>query len=387
MRGLGEAGKLPDVGTTVFTVISRRAAELGALNLGQGFPDYAIDPRLAELVHEAMRRGFNQYAPMIGSAALRSVIAARLKTQHGVDVDPETEITVTQGATEALYSTIQALVGQGDEAIVFDPSYDSYDPAIRLAGGRCVHIPLVAPGFAVDWQRVRTAITPRTRLILINSPHNPSATVLSAADLRELAELVTRHDLLVLSDEVYEHLMFDGARHASVLGVPALRKRSVAVYSFGKMLHATGLRIGYAVAPPALSAELRKVHQFNTFAVTHPLQQAIADYLVEQPDCGARLPVFFQPKRDRVVTALAGSGLGLPRAAGSYFQLLDYSAWADVPDTVMAERLLTEAGVALIPLSPFYKEPATRQRLLRLCFAKRDATLDEAVRRLVQFGN
>lgn len=378
--------KLPDVGTTVFTVISQRAAELGALNLGQGFADYDIDPRLGELVFDAMRRGFNQYAPMAGSLVLRETIAARLAGQHGGAFDALDEITITQGATEALFSTIQALVGPGDEVIVFDPAYDSYDPAIRLAGGRCVHIALQGPSFAPDWERVEAALNGRTRLIIVNTPHNPTATCLPAADREQLARLAERHDLIVLADEVYEHLVFDGASHHSVLAHPALRARSVAVYSFGKLLQATGLRIGYAVAPPELTRELRKVHQFNTFAVAHPLQQAIADYLGEHLDCGPQLRTVLEPRRDRIVAALAGSGLQLPRAAGSFFQLLDYSAWSGCDDVAMAERLLCQAGVALIPLTPFYCEPPANQQLLRLCFARRIETLDEAARRLVAFG-
>lgn len=377
--------KLPDVGTTIFTVMSRRARELDALNLGQGFPDYDIDPRLTELVAAAMRAGHNQYAPMEGLPALRERVAAKLRASYGIAVDPETEVTITLGATEAIYSTVQALVGPGDEAIVFDPAYDSYEPAVRLAGGRCIRLPLTQPGFRYDWERLHAVLSPRTRLVLFNSPHNPACTAADRRDLDALAAALAAHDTLVLSDEVYEHVVFDGARHASVLAHPVLAARSIAVFSFGKTLHATGLRVGYCVAPPALTREVRKVHQFNTFSVSHPLQHAIAAYLAERPDCGDGLAAFFQAKRDRLRSALATSGFGLPPAQGTYFQLLDFSAFADGDDLAFAERLLTEARVATIPLSPFYAQPQ-RLPFVRLCVAKRDSTLDEAAARLNAFA-
>ncbi|HLQ14187.1 MAG TPA: methionine aminotransferase [Steroidobacteraceae bacterium] len=374
-------GKLPDVGTTVFAVVSRRAAETGAINLGQGFPDYPIDARLAELVHQAMRAGHNQYAPMPGLPALLEQIAAKLLRVQGVRADPDTEITVTLGATEAIYSAIQALAGAGDEVIVFDPAYDSYDPAVRFAGARCVHVPLLPPAFRPDWERVSAALSARTRLVITNSPHNPACSCLAAADLDALAELLRGRDCTLLADEVYEHMVFDGARHASVLAHPELRARSVAVYSFGKTLHATGLRVGYAVAPAALTAELRKVHQFNTFTITTCMQHAIAEYLRENPACGADLPALFQGKRDRLAALLEGSGWQVLRSAGSYFQLVDYSALSARPDVELVSALIDEAGVASIPLSVFYREPPP-MRLLRLCFAKRDETLVEGARRL-----
>ena len=377
--------KLPEVGTTIFTVVSRRAQELGALNLGQGFPDYDIDPRLTELVSEAMRAGHNQYAPMEGLPVLRERIAAKLHRSYGVRVDPEREVTVTLGATEGIYSAIQAVVGPGDEVIAFDPAYDSYEPAVRLAGGRCVHVPLTLPAFGYDWQRVRERVTARTRLILFNSPHNPACSVAGAADLAALAELAERTGALVLSDEVYEHMVFDGGRHHSVLTHPGLLERSFAVFSFGKTLHATGLRLGYCIAAPALTTELRKVHQFNTFSMATAPQHALAGYLAEHPECGADLPGFFQAKRDRLRTALATSGFVLPAAQGTYFQLLDYGAFDRGNDMLFAERLLREAQVAAIPLSPFYEDPPP-MTLLRLCIAKQDATLDEAARRLNAFA-
>jgi methionine aminotransferase len=378
--------KLPDVGTTIFSVMSRRAAELGAINLGQGFPDYPIDPLLAELVHRAMLEGHNQYAPMPGLPALTEQIALKLKRVYGISADPTTEITVTLGATEAIFSSVQALVGPGDAAIVFDPAYDSYDPAVRLAGARCVHVPLDPPQFRPDWQRVRAAVNERTRLVIINSPQNPACSCLSHADLDELAALLRERECYVVADEVYEHMVYDGARHASVLSHPELRERSVAVFSFGKTLHATGIRVGYAVAPAALTMELRKVHQFNTFSIASSLQMAIANYLVARPDCGSDLASYFQRKRDLLSAELAGSGLAPLRAAGSYFQLVDYSALRDSADLAMAERLLTEAGVASIPLSVFYQSPPPTMRLLRLCFAKRDETLRAGAGRLRQWA-
>jgi methionine transaminase len=379
------ASKLPEVGTTIFTVMSRRARELGALNLGQGFPDYEIDPRLTELVGAAMQAGYNQYAPMEGSPQLRERIAVKLRACYGLDLDPESEITVTLGATEAIYSAIQAAVGPGDEAIAFDPAYDSYEPAVRLAGGRCVRLPLAPPDFRYDWDRVRAAINDRTRLLLLNSPSNPACTVAGAADLEALAAAIRGRDVVVLSDEVYEHVVFDGARHHSVLTHAELAPKSFAVFSFGKTLHATGLRIGYCVAPRALTAELRKVHQFNTFSIAHPLQQAIAAYLADKPDGWRALAQFFQAKRDRLRAALAHSGFRLPPAQGTYFQLLDFSEFAPAGDLAFAERLLTEGGVATIPLSPFYAAPPALS-CLRLCIAKRDSTLDEAAARLAAFA-
>jgi methionine aminotransferase len=388
--------KLPDVGTTIFTVMSRRARELGALNLGQGFPDYDIDPRIGELLAQAVREGHNQYAPMEGSLALRQVIAGKLHASYGVLPDWESQITVTLGATEAIYSAIQAVVGAGDEVIVFDPAYDSYDPAIRLAGGRCIHIPLFPPTFAYNWERVAASITPRTRLIIINSPHNPSCTVATAADLDALAALIRDRDILVLSDEVYEHVMYDGRKHHSVLAHPELAPRAFVVFSFGKTLHATGWRVGYCIAPPALTIELRRVHQFNTFTIATPMQQAIAQYLQEKPQVWSELSGFFQAKRDLLRQGLRDSAFRLPAAQGTFFQLLDFSALpgpagqhpgdlAPQADVRFAERLLVEAGVASIPLSPFYVAPPPMP-FVRLCVAKRDATLTQAVTRLLEFA-
>ncbi|MDB6089220.1 MAG: aspartate aminotransferase [Gammaproteobacteria bacterium] len=377
--------KLPDVGTTIFTVMSRRARELGALNLGQGFPDYDIDPRLTELVAAAMTQGHNQYAPMEGVMTLRERIAHKLAMSYGLSVDPESQVTITLGATEAIYSAIQAVVGPGDEVIAFDPAYDSYDPAVRLAGGNCIRLPLMPPGFRYDWDRVRAAINERTRLVLFNSPHNPACTAATTEDLNALADVIRGRDILVLSDEVYEHVLYDGRSHASVLMQPELAQKSFTVFSFGKTMHSTGLRVGYAIAPAVLTRELRKVHQFNTFSIAHPLQHAIAAYLAEKPDSWRGLPAFFQAKRDRVRGALEGSGFRLPPAQGTYFQLLDFSEFFPPDDIGFAERLLTEAGVATIPLSPFYAKPPALS-VVRLCIAKRDATLDEAVLRINAFA-
>ena len=378
--------KLPDVGTTIFTVMSRRARELGALNLGQGFPDYEIDPRLTELVTAAMSQGHNQYAPMEGLMSLRERIAQKLFASYALKVDPDSQITVTLGGTESIYSAIQAVVGPGDEVIMFDPSYDSYDPAVRLAGGRSIRIPLQPPGFRWDWDRVRAAINERTRLVLFNTPLNPATTVATMEDLNALADVIRGRDILVMSDEVYEHVLYDGRKHASVMMQPELAEKSFTVFSFGKTMHATGLRVGYCIAPAMLTRELRKVHQFNTFSISHPFQHAIAAYLAEKPDSWRNLPAFFQAKRDRVRNALEKSGFKLPAAQGTYFQLLDFSEFFPPDDVGFAERLLTEAGVATIPLSPFYAQ-APALSVVRLCIAKRDATLDEAVLRINAFAS
>jgi methionine aminotransferase len=381
--------KLPDVGTTIFTVMSRRAAETGAVNVGQGFPDYPIDDVLATCVGDAIAAGFNQYAPMAGDVELRAAIAAKIRAAGSRAVDPETEITVSCGGTESIYSAIQAVVSAGDEAIVFDPAYDAYDPAIRLAGGRCIHIPLQPPQFRYDWDRVRAAITPRTRLIIVNNPHNPACTVATAGDLDELAKITRDRPIAVLADEVYEHVQYDGGVHRSVIDHPELRERSFAVYSFGKTLHITGWRVGYCVAPPVLTRELRKVHQFNTFSIAAPLQAAIRLYLQRRPDAWREVAAFFGAKRDLLLSRLGGSGLSLPPAQGSYFQLADFSrlggGLGSLTDVEFAERLIEEAGVAVIPLSPFYREPPRGMHIVRLCVAKRDETLTEAAARIAAY--
>jgi methionine aminotransferase len=377
--------KLPDVGTTIFTVMSRRAVEEGALNIGQGFPDYPIDPRLAASLAEVIGEGRNQYAPMEGVTELREQISAKLQTSYGRRFDPQAEITVTCGGTEALYDAIQAVVGPGDEAIIFDPAYDAYDPAVRLAGGRCIRIALIPPAFRFDWDQVGRALSDRTRLIIINSPQNPSCTVADRDDLDALAALIRDRPISVLADEVYEHVLYDGRRHASVLAHPELRECSFAVFSFGKTLHATGWRVGYCVAPPQMTRELRKVHQFNTFSIVSPLQYAIARYLTAYPDAWTGLSAFFQAKRDLLAGLLRGSGFEPIPAAGTYFQLVDYGALSRDSDMDFADRLIREAKVATIPLSPFYAAPPP-MTLLRLCIAKHDATLESAAGRLCAFA-
>ncbi|MEP6883970.1 MAG: methionine aminotransferase [Gammaproteobacteria bacterium] len=377
--------KLPDVGTTIFTVMSRRAMDEGALNIGQGFPDYPIDPRLGTALTEVIGEGRNQYAPMEGVVELREQICAKLEISYGRRFDPLTEVTITCGATEALYDAVQAVVRAGDEAMLFDPAYDAYEPAVRLAGGRCVRIALAPPAFRFDWDQVRHALTERTRLIIINSPQNPSCTVAGREDLDALAELIRDRPITLLSDEVYEHVLFDGRRHASVLAHPELRDRSFAVFSFGKTLHATGWRIGYCVAPALLTDELRKVHQFNTFSIVAPLQYAIARYIAANPGVWSGLSAFFQGKRDLLAGMLRGSGFEPVAGAGTYFQLVDYSALSGDKDLDFADRLIREAKVATIPLSPFYAAPPA-MTLLRLCIAKQDATLEAAAGRLRAFA-
>jgi methionine aminotransferase len=372
--------RLPGVGTTIFTVMSRLAAETGAINLSQGFPDFDPDPELIEEVARQMRAGWNQYAPMPGAMPLRAAIASMYETSYGRRYDPETEITVTSGATEAIFSAISALVHPGDEVIVFEPCYDSYVPAITLNGGTPVFIPLRFPAYDIDWQAVRDAITPRTRLLLINTPHNPTGAILTADDVRELAAAVDGTNVVVLADEVYQHIVFDGRRHESLARNDALAARSIVVGSFGKTYHATGWKVGYAVAPAALSAELRKVHQFVTFSTSTPVQHAIAAFLAEGRGL-AGLAGFFQAKRDLFLRLMQGSRFAPLVSRGSYFQLMDYSAISDEEDAAFALRLTREHGVASIPTSPFlYRERAPR--VLRFCFAKRDETLELAAERL-----
>lgn len=375
------SSKLPDVGTTIFTVVTQRAQELGAINLAQGFPDYDIAPELCALLDKHTRAGRNQYAPMTGVPELRQEIARKVARSYAVEIDPEREVTVTVGGTEALFSAISACISPGDEAIVFDPAYDSYDPAIRLAGGRCIHLPLDLPRFDMPWQRLCDALSARTRLVIINNPHNPACRALGRSDLDALAGLLRGSEALVLADEVYEHIVLDRRSHSSVLAHPELRSRSFAVFSFGKTFHATGWRLGYCVAPPALTVEFRKVHQFNTFAVFTPEQHAIAEYLRTYPERLAGLPEFFARKRDLFCGLLKGSGFRWTPAEGTYFQLVDFSALSGQDDMTFADTLLREAGVAAIPLAPFYQTPP-RLAVVRFCFAKRDETLKHGAERL-----
>ena len=374
--------KLPKVGTTIFTVMSQLAAEHGAVNLGQGFPDFAVPQRLVDELDAAMRAGHNQYAPMTGVAPLRQAIAEKVLRCYCRQVDPDTEITVTSGATEALFNAIHAVVRPGEEVIVLDPAYDSYEPAIDLAGARAVHVPLDPRTFAVDWDRVRAAVTPKTRLLIVNSPHNPSGAMFDQADIRALAALLEGTGIYLVSDEVYEHIVFDGRRHESILRYPELAARAFVVSSFGKTYHCTGWKIGYAIAPPALSAEFRKVHQYNVFCTFAPAQHAFAAMIRQEPEHYEQLGAFYQDKRDRFREQLLGTKFKPLPVPGGYFQLVDYSAVSDLPDAEFVKWLTVEHGVTAIPLSPFYETPPAGQRLARLCFAKNEATLDAAIARL-----
>ncbi len=371
------ASKLPGVGTTIFTVMSRLAAEAGAINLGQGYPDFDPPARLRELVTAHLAAGHNQYAPMAGLPALTEAIAVQALRRHGWSVDPANEVTVTAGATEALFSAIHAVVRAGDDVVLLDPSYDSYAPAAVLAGARVVRVPLALPDFRIDFERLAAAIGARTRLLVVNTPHNPTGAVLSAADWERIAELLEPHDAFVLADEVYESLVFDGRRHAGVLSNPRLAQRAFAVFSFGKVFNATGWKVGYCIAAPELTAEFRKVHQFLVFSVATPIQHAIADFLHEAPEFPDELAPFYQARRDRFAGMLAGSRFRLQNTPGTYFQLADYAAISDLPDTDFCRLLTTQHGVAAIPLSPFCDEPPSA-RLIRFCFAKQDATLERA---------
>jgi methionine aminotransferase len=373
--------KLPGTGVSIFAVMSKLAAEQGAVNLGQGAPDFDCDPALVDAVAQYMREGHNQYAPMAGVPRLREALSRKYETVYGRRYDPVTEITITSGATEALYSTLTALVHPGDEVIVFLPAYDAYVPVVELCGGTPVFVPLEAPGYRIDWDAVRRKVTARTRAIVINSPHNPTGMVINDRDVRELARVLDTCDAVAVADEVYEHIVFDGTRHVSLASDPEVAERAVVVSSFGKTYHTTGWKVGYAVAPRALSEEIQKVHQFVTFTINGALQLAYADAVDRDPTC-ADLAAFYQAKRDRFLSLIAPTRFRALPCAGTYFQLLDYSALADDDDQAFALRLLRERGVASIPLSPFTygHDPG---RVLRFCFAKQEATLVRAAERLV----
>jgi len=372
--------KLPATGTTIFTVMSALAQKHGAVNLGQGFPDYPIDPALISLVDAAMRAGHNQYPLMPGVMALREAIAGKVARLYGRAYDPDSEVTVTTGATQAIFTSIQALAHPGDEVIVFEPAYDSYIPAVRLAGATPIALPLTVPGYRIDWSAVRGAITPRTRMILVNSPNNPGTSVLSAADVAELATVTRGTGIVVVSDEVYEHMVYGAARHEGLARHDELAARSVVIGSFGKTFHATGWKVGYALAPRELTAEIRRVHQFTVFTVNSPIQHALAEFLRE-PSRYEGLPEFFDRKRELLRTALADTPLDLLPCAGSYFQLARYGRVSDEPAGDFAQRLVRDYGVATIPLSAFYQD-GTDHRVIRLCFAKREETLLTAAERL-----
>jgi methionine transaminase len=368
--------RLPDVGTSIFTVMSKMALEHGAINLSQGFPDFTIDDKLIELVGQAMRNGHNQYAPMPGLPALKQKIAELIKISFAADVNSDTEIVITTGATEAIYATMAALIQMGDEVMVFDPGYDSYDPAIRLNGGVPVHINLSPPDFSIPWDVVRSKITKHTKAILVNSPHNPTGAVLGDGDMKQLSALANEFDLLVFSDEVYERIIFDGHTHCSALQYPTLRDRAVAFFSFGKTFHSTGWKIGYTVAPPNITTEIRKAHQFITFAVNTPMQIALSEYLNDYSHIFA-LGKFFQAKRDFFLEQILGSSFKPLPCNGSYFQLLAFEGSSTISDVALAERMTKEMKIASIPVSVFYKDQ-TDHKLLRFCFAKKEETLEKA---------
>ena len=375
--------KLPQVGLTIFTQMSQLAHTHGALNLSQGFPDFDAPQALKEALQRHVQAGQNQYAPMTGIAALRQQVASKIARLYGNSVCAEQEVTITPGATQALFCAIQTLVRAGDEVIVFDPCYDSYEPAVNLAGGRCVHIALNSSDFSVDWQQFADALTEKTRLVIINSPHNPSGALLSRADLNQLAELIRERDIYLLSDEVYEHLVFDGQEHCSVLAHKELYQRACVVSSFGKTYHVTGWKTGYMVAPAKLTEELRKVHQYVSFCAVTPMQYALADFMQAQPEHLDQLPAFYQHKRDQLCQALQSSRFTFVPTTSTYFQLIDYrNIRDDLNDVQMAHWLTTEHGVASIPLSVFYQQPPAEQYLLRICFAKRAETLELAGEKL-----
>jgi methionine transaminase len=378
------SSKLPGVGTTIFTVMSALAQEHGAINLAQGFPDFPSSQRLNELVAHYMRQGYNQYAPMAGVPILRQRIAEKIDGLYGVKIDPDKEITITCGATEGIFTAIGALVSPGDEVIIFEPAYDSYRPSIELFGGVTKSFELSAPDYTIDWDRLMRLISMKTRMIIINTPQNPIGKILKPADLQALEKLVSSSDIIILSDEVYEHMVYDGHEHQSVLRYPALRERALAVYSFGKTFHNTGWRIGYCVAPPALTAEFRKVHQFNVFSINTPMQYALADFL-EDPHEYLGLGTFFTHKRDFFLDAIEGSLFRPLLSEGSYFQLCDYSQISTEPDVDFCRRLTMEYGVAAIPVSVFYHSKRD-EKIIRFCFAKKEETLERAAKLLREIG-
>jgi methionine aminotransferase len=373
---LNIVSRLPEVGTSIFTVMSRMALEQGAINLSQGFPDFPVSRELIELIYKNMIAGHNQYAPMPGTPALKKSISEVVAKSFNRPTDPENEIVITAGATESIYSTIAALVNAGDEVIMFDPAYDSYDPSVRLNGGKPIHIKLIPPDFTINWQEVMSKITPRTKMIIINTPHNPTGSVMSEDDMRSLEKLALEFGLIVLSDEVYERIIFDQKVHQSVLRFPALSAQSVAVFSFGKTFHATGWKVGYTVAPEHLTREIRKAHQFVTFSVNTPVQLALAEYLTN-PENYLHLGTFYQKKRDFFLDQVKGSSFRPIPSYGSYFQLLSYEAVSDKKEMEMAEWMTKEKKLAPIPVSAFYHDQADH-KLLRFCFAKGEETLERA---------
>ena len=379
--------KLPNIGTTIFAVMSALSEECDAINLSQGFPSFNPNQDLLDRVTHYLNSGANQYAPMTGVPSLRQAIAEKVEQLYGRSINADLEVTVSDGATEGLFSAIQAVVRPGDDVIVFDPAYDSYEPAVTLAGGTTTHLPLVLPDedadFQIDWQQLADTIGPKTRLIILNFPHNPSGAILSAADLEMLAEIISDTSIYLISDEVYEHIIFDKAAHQSLLRNDQLWERAFIISSFGKTYHATGWKVGYCVAPPALTVEFRKIHQWTCYAVITPIQLAIADYMQHTPHHYAELPVFYEQKRDRFCELVRESRFDFRPAKGTFFQLLDYSAITDEDDVSYARRLTKEIGVASIPISVFCEKPPPGRKL-RFCFAKDDQILEEAAFRLCQ---
>jgi len=374
--------KLPDIGVSIFAVQTRLANEHKAINLSQGFPDFDCDPALVDAVSRAMQQGHNQYAPMPGVLALREAIAAKVEKLYGPAFDPITEVVVTAGATAGLYATLTTFVKPGDEVVLFEPCYDSYVPVIRLSGGTPVFVSLRYPDYSVNWDEVRRAITPRTRAILVNTPHNPTGTTWTAGDMQQLAAIVDGTDIILIGDEVYEHIIFDGRRHESLLRYPELRSRSVVISSFGKTFHTTGWKVGYCVGPQSLIAEVTRVHQFLTFTVHTPSQIAFAEFVTRDPSAKELSP-FYEKKRDLFLQLTGGARFRPLPCAGTYFQLFDYSAISQQTDKEIAHRLIVEHGVASIPVSAFlYKD--TGGPVLRFCFAKKDDTLRAAAERLLK---
>jgi methionine aminotransferase len=372
--------KLPHVGTTIFTVMSGLANETGAINLSQGFPSFEVSRELIELYHQAMMNNHNQYAPMPGLLSLREALSKKTEKIHGAYYNPESEITITAGGTQALYTAITAFVNKGNEVIIFEPAYDSYKPAIELAGGIVKPYSLTPPDYRINWEDVKQMITSKTKMIMINTPHNPSGTILTANDLEQLDAITRDTNIIVLSDEVYEHIIFDGETHQSVARFENLRNRSVMVYSFGKTFHATGWKTGYCLAPEYLMKEFRKVHQFLVFSVNTPLQVALAAYLKNEEHY-LNLPSFYQAKRDYFLSLIEGCSFTFTPCKGSYFQLLDYSSFSNEKDTDLAIRLTKEFGIASIPVSVFYSSPVDT-KMLRFCFAKDNQTLEKAAEKI-----
>lgn len=367
------SSKLPDASTSIFAVMSKLSHDEKALNLSQGYPDFPSSPKLIELVHKAMKEGYNQYAPMPGIYALREAISDKIEALYGTHYDPETEVTVTAGATQAIFTIITALIQKDDEVIIFAPAYDCYDPTIRLNGGKTVELELKAPDYKVDWEEVKASISERTRMIIINTPHNPTGTILSREDMLKLEELVKDTQIMILSDEVYEHLIYDGFEHQSVARFSGLAERSFLVASFGKTFHNTGWKMGYCAGPSVLMTEFRKVHQFNVFSVNHPIQKALATYL-EDKENYLSLPKFFQAKRDLFLNAIKNSNFSFIPSSGTYFQLLDFSSISAENDMELAKKWTRERKLASIPVSAFYIQ-GTDHKVLRFCFAKSDETL------------